>query len=439
MRRVLMVAFHFPPLAAGSGIQRTLRFAQQLPAHGWEPAVLTVHPRVHRPSDRAPAAVSAAADADPSARAAATLDGLPDGMPVHRSFALDAARDLAVRGRYLGWTARPDRWASWRAFAVRDGLRLIERWKPDLLWSTYPIATAHAIGAELQRRSGLPWVADFRDPMAQDGYPADPATWRSFQRIEETAMRRARAAVFTTPGAARDYRARYPDAGARLAVIENGYDEASFAAASREAGRDAGPLAPGRLTLLHSGIVYPSERDPSALFAALQALRAAGRLPPGRMRIRFRAPVHDALLHGLARRHGVEDLVEVCPPLGYRAALAEMLRADGLLLLQAANCNAQVPAKFYEYLRAGRPVLALTDPAGDTAGALRAAGLGAGIAPLDAAGAITELLPRFLDALDRGDAPRPRPEAVAQASREARTRALAALLDASLGAAGARP
>ena len=47
---------------------------------------------------------------------------------------------------------------------------------------TYPIATAHLIGAELQRRSGLPWIADFRDPMAQPNYPRDPAIWQSFKQ-----------------------------------------------------------------------------------------------------------------------------------------------------------------------------------------------------------------------------------------------------------------
>ena len=40
MKRVLMVAYHFPPLAGSSGIQRTLRFVQHLPALGWQPLVL---------------------------------------------------------------------------------------------------------------------------------------------------------------------------------------------------------------------------------------------------------------------------------------------------------------------------------------------------------------------------------------------------------------
>jgi hypothetical protein len=47
MKKVLMVAFHFPPLAGSSGIQRTLRFVQHLPSFGWQPIVLSAHPTAY--------------------------------------------------------------------------------------------------------------------------------------------------------------------------------------------------------------------------------------------------------------------------------------------------------------------------------------------------------------------------------------------------------
>jgi hypothetical protein len=103
-----------------------------------------------------------------------------------------------------------------------------------------------------------------------------------------------------------------------------------------------------------------------------------------------------------------------------------MCRADGLLILQANNCNAQIPAKFYEYLRAKRPVLVLADPPGDTAGAARAAGIRA-IAALEDAAEISRLLERFVTSPEEGTLPAP--VAVAGASRRARTAELAALLD----------
>ncbi len=416
MNRALMIAYHFPPLAGSSGIQRTLRFVQHLPRFGWQPLVLTTEIRAY-------------------VRTAPDLElEIPSGTVVRRAFAVDTARHLAMGGRYLGWMARPDRWVSWRYDGVRQGMKMIKAYRPDVIWSTYPIATAHLIGAELQRRSGLPWVADFRDPMAQDGYPADPKTWAAFKDIEALAMQRAAQCMFTTPGAARMYRERYPDAADRVAVLENGYDEESFAAAAP--GAAAGPLTPGALTLLHSGIVYPSERDPTQLFIALARLQQGGLLSPGRFMLRFRAPMHDDLLAGLARRHGVERLVEILPPVNYRDALEEMLRADALLVMQAANCNEQIPAKIYEYLRAGRPVLCLTDPDGDTANVLRGAGL-TSIARLDSADEVSALLHRFLE----GSFARhlPSAEAVASASRFGRTAVLARCLDRLAAGHSQRP
>ncbi|MBB4844141.1 glycosyltransferase involved in cell wall biosynthesis [Paucibacter oligotrophus] len=402
-----MIAYHFPPLAGSSGIQRTLRFAQQLPAHGWQPLVLSTHPRAYP---------STSSD---------LLGEIPPELVVGRAFALDTARDLSLLGRYPGWLARPDRWLSWRLDGLRLGLQMIRRYRPALIWSTFPIASAHLIAADLQRCSGLPWVADFRDPMAHDEYPRDPKIWASYRRVEQIVFDRARHCTFTTPGALAYYRQRYPLRAADISLLENGYDEASFLAAECK----LGPRPPGGpLILLHSGIVYPWERDPRPLFAALASLAATGQLSPAQLRLRFRGSAHDDELARMAEAAGAADFIELCPPLPYEEALAEMMSADALLLLQAANCNTQVPAKLYEYLRAGRPILALTDAAGDTAATLRAAGLG-DILPLDSAPAIAAAVPAWLARLRVGTASLPAAEVVAAASRARRSAALAGLLE----------
>ena len=413
MPSILMIAFHFPPLAGSSGIQRTLRYMQHLPALGWTPLVLSADPRAYE-------------------RTNADLDSeVPAGTVVRRAFALDTARHLSLRGRYVGAMARPDRWVSWRFDAVRQGMRLIREFKPKAIWSTYPIATAHLIGAELHRRSGLPWIADFRDPMAQDGYPADPQTWQQFDAIEKHAIRHAAFSTFTTPGAARVYRERYPEHAGRIEVLENGYDESSFAAVEQAHRGPRQPLQPGTTTLLHSGIVYPAERDPTALMRALRLLADRGHITPGAFRIRFRAAVAEDLLRQLAEQHGVTPFIEICPPVGYKDALDEMLRADALLVMQASNCNEQIPAKAYEYLRARRPVICLSDPVGDTSALLRDAGLDL-LGRLDDAEDIANVLLRFLQ--QPPSARRlPDPTYVANASRAGRTRALADLLNRAVG------
>jgi hypothetical protein len=105
---------------------------------------------------------------------------------------------------------------------------------------------------------------------------------------------------------------------------------------------------------------------------------------------------------------------------------------DALLVMQASNCNAQIPAKIYEYLRAGRPILGLTDPAGDTAGVLRGAGLEA-MARIDSAEEIAALLPRFVADVRAQAVRLPDPLAVQSASRQGRSQAFAHLLGGVLG------
>jgi hypothetical protein len=412
-RRLLMIAYHFPPLRGSSGIQRTLRFVQHLPRFGWEPLVLTASPRAYEETSDD------------------QMSEIPEGTVVRRAFALNAARDLSLFGRYPEALALPDRWATWRFDAVATGMAMIKQFKPDAIWSTYPIATAHLIGAKLAARSGLPWIADFRDPMAQEGYPSDPRAWRAYRDIEEMALREARASVFTTPGCATLYRERYPDIPPeKSVVIENGYDEETFARAEseRRATASSRPEPGRRFTLLHSGVVYPDERDPRPLFTALGQLKRAGTLSAADFCLRLRASAYDAMLGELATVHGIEDLVSLEPAISYHAALQEMLGVDALLILQASNCNQQIPAKLYEYVRAKRPVLALTDPIGDTARTLRDTGL-TSIARLDDVESIVKALPAFVTRVRDGSEGIATDQAIAAASREGRARALAGLLD----------
>jgi hypothetical protein len=409
MKRVLMVAYHFPPLAGSSGIQRTLRFVQQLPDFGWQTLVLSAHPRAYE-------------------RTSSDLNSsIPEGTVVRRAFALDTARHLAIAGRYVHAMARPDRWVNWKIAAVREGMRMIREFNPDVIWSTYPIATAHLIGAELARRSGVAWVADFRDPMAQVGYPSDPLTWQCFKDIEQDAVSHAAACVFTSSGAARMYRERYPEAAGRIKVIENGYDEESFIEVERGASSRQ-CLNSDCVTLLHSGIVYPHERDPEQLFIALGRLKAAGKIQPGQLKLRFRAPEHVHLLQQLAIRYRVEPFIEICAPVAYQDALHEMLCSDALLVMQGAGCNQQIPAKIYEYLRARRPILCLSDASGDTARLLRQAGMDA-IADLDSADQIEAILPLFIESVRCGTAALPCRDVVHGAARHRRTQALAQLMN----------
>ena len=405
-RRALLIAYHYPPCGASSGLQRTLCFSRDLRGLGWSPTVLTAHARAYREvrTDQ--------------------LSQIPADVAVHRAFALDTLRHFGFRGRYIDWMALPDPWVTWLAGALPEGLRLIHRLRPDVIWSTYPVATAHLIGLALHRLTGVPWVADFRDPMTeidpltQQRFPTDARLWSVRRWVERQAIQHSQRAVFVTSAALQIHRERYPERAADMRLIGNGYDEENFAAAERARGVQTHGSGP--IVLVHSGTLYPGpDRDASAFLAALAQLRNAGVISSATLHVRLRATGYDDIYRERIAQHGVGDMVTLEPTIPYQAALAEMLDADGLLLFQGSTSNPAVPAKLYEYLRARRPIFALVDERGDTAAALRQANVGVRV-PLDSSERIAAGLSEFLAQIRSGAMPAASSEEIERHSRRAK-------------------
>ena len=405
-----MIAFHYPPFEGGSGIHRTLKFSRYLSEFGWHPIVLSANPMAYwHVSDK-------------------RLGEIPAAVPVRRAFAWDVAKHLSIRGRYLKWMAFPDRWGSWWLSGVPAGLALIQKYRPQVIWSTYPIATAHLIGLTLHRLSGIPWIADFRDSMSEDEYPSDPTVRRIYRWIERRTVKSCGRAVFTTPGTLDMYLKRYPEVKmSRWTLIANGYDEQDFILAQRLV-RPNDAATGGPITLVHSGVLYPSERNPVAFFLALAQLRREQKIHPAKVKVVFRGCGHEDFYSREIKKNKIEDIVKLEPPVAYHTALAEVLSADGLLIFQASNCNHQIPAKVYEYLRARRPIFAMTDPDGDTAGILKSMGVGT-IVPLDSKEQIIGGLCSFLRQLSEGSATIASDKDVSVHSRRSRTLEIAGVLN----------
>lgn len=407
-KSVLMTGFHFPPCAVSSGHLRLLAFAKYLPEFGWDPVVLSATGRAYQSTD------------------ASSVHDIPAECRVHRAFALDARRHLGFFGRYPSLLAQPDRWSSWWPGAVLLGLRLIKRYRAQAIWSTFPIMTSHCIAYTLHRLTGIPWVADFRDPVATSVAKKNPMTVRSQMRWERRVLSQATRSVFTTPGAMQWCGERYPEISAqgRLTVIGNGYDEAAFSGVPQCAPRSAGRP----LTLLHSGLLYPEGRNPIPFFEALARLRKSRRIRPESLAIVLRASGYEPAYQRELGRLELEDMVTLAPPIPNREALAEQACSDGLLLFQGGNFDRQIPAKAYEYLRIGRPIFALVGGHGDTANLLRETG-GAEMVQLEDVSAIEKRLPAFIEALQANRAPQVNPKAIAKCSRREGAALLAALLD----------
>jgi glycosyltransferase involved in cell wall biosynthesis len=356
------------------------------------------------------------------------VDEIPEGVVVERAFALDAARHMAIAGRYAQVTALPDRWSSWWPGGVLAGRRLIRQHRPAVIFATYPIATAHLIGSTLARWGGLPFVADYRDAMVVEDFPVGETLRRVYQRIEERIVREADAVTLTTPRARDLYRARYPaEDPEKIRCIRNGYDEADFGFLARNSPPRS---APSRvIRLLHSGLLKLTERDPRPFLQAVADLLNQGAISRKNLEIVFRAPGDELLHRRIIADFDLQDVVLVRPPVGYREAIEEMAAADVLLIFQDSGCNHLVPAKLYEYIRTGRPILALTDRAGETAELIAESGAGM-VFDIASTDDIRAALPGFLRMVETGKAPAAPLEKARRYSRRSQAGELAAVFDA---------
>lgn len=363
-RKILMIPFHYPPMVGSSGVQRSVHFSATLKKHNWDPIVLTAHTRVYPEISQA------------------SLTNIDNDIVVKRAFAIDVSRHLPFGGYFPKFIALPDRWSSWVLSAVVQGWWCIKKFKPKVIWSTYPIASAHLIAYILNRISGVPWVADFRDPMTEEGYPEDPTIFNVYRWIEERTIKHASYIVVTTLGAQKAYQDRYGEKYKdKIQVIQNGFDEDKFLAAEhRLAQREISENSTSKnltpLRVVHSGSIFFNEQDrnPETLFEVLSDLKSEGKVSAQNFKLELRATGCDDLCREVLNKYSISDLVYLMPLISHEESIEDLLRADGLLLLQGSNFNDQIAAKTYEYIRAGKQIIALTDEGGNTAKLLKKLG-----------------------------------------------------------------
>ncbi len=341
-KNVLIIAFHYPPDLSSSGVLRVLKFTRYLPEFGWMPTVLTVQEKFYENTDHA------------------LLKQIPAEVEVRRTRALNMKKTFSIRGRYLRIMSLPDRFVGWLPFAVWAGLRLIRRRKIRILYSTSPLASAHLIALTLKFLTGLPWVADFRDPWTEPAIASNPKAplFRLECFLEDQVVRRADRVIATTSQLRDDLLARHAGlAPGKAVVIPNGYDEEDFGSVHMV------PDDPPPVRITHAGLVDESYRSPRTFFAALADLLTRKILTPQQIRVDFLGGgnyVESPAFHSLVTELGLERVVHVLPRVSYAESLARQARSHGLLLLQCGeDTRTLIPAKAFEYLRIGRPVIAL--------------------------------------------------------------------------------
>jgi glycosyltransferase involved in cell wall biosynthesis len=416
-RSLLLVSYFYPP-TRDTGAQRPAAMAKWLARSGWDVTVLTTSAFGDAES------VETAAGDDPAIRVIRS----PDLQTVRARLAghsrVDSLFDsdsYSGKPHPLSKLIVPEPLAvAWTPFARRAAFAAHRKHPFDCVLTTSPPESAHTIGQAFRRR-GVPWVADVRDAWTFEPLRA-PFPTRPQQRLDERLERHRLGAadrvVCVSEPAAADLRAR---GIADPLVIANAWDP------DQDPGPDAIAAAqrlldPNRTTLLYTGRFGSYGRDPVPLVEGVAQLARSSPQLAGELELAIAGPLQPAE-RALFERPDLQPVeVTLLGSLERETTLALQRQADALLLLAQPARSQLVNFKLFEYLAAGRPILALA--ARTEAGRLAAE---AGIAPIVAADDPDAIATALADLLGGGLAG-PDPNAAARFSYPAAAEAMSTVL-----------
>jgi len=354
LKNVLIITYYFPPMPEIGGI-RLYGLAKYLPECGWNPIILT--PVLPGEPDSQSRVVQTPYD-DVTMKWKKRF-GLNPKETLNNQFGVSRAKDrpsIMDRLAYFPWEiiSYPDDKKGWHKHAVQAGGRVLQSEQIDAIISSSSPVTCHLIAKALAEKYRVPWVADLRDLWTQNSYLNHCAPRRFFEKnLELRTLGRASALVTVSKPLADDLNRLHTHA--QVYVITNGFDP-------EDACFDR-PELTEKFTITYTGMLYDGKRDPSMLFEALQNLIKNGVIDPDRVEVQFFGS-QDPWLFDDIRGTNLDNIVKVFG-LVPRDVVLQKQRGSQLLLLLLWN-NPQergvYTGKVFEYLAAGRPVIALGGP-----------------------------------------------------------------------------
>lgn len=359
MKKVLIITYYWPP-SGGAGVQRWLKFAKYLPQYGWEPIIYTPEN-----PDFAIEDASLMKDVAPGLQVLKSTIWEPyelykmligkKGQKVNVSFAEGSKKQgrihkfaLALRGNLL----IPDP----RCFWIKPSVKLLRKYlrehPVDAIISTGPPHSMHIIGRELHRHTGIPWLADFRDPWTNIDFYKELNLTRIadklHRRAEKSVLQQANKVVSVTPTWCDDL-AKIADRTVDL--VHNGYDEDDVVRTDKA-------IQDG-FSIVHIGSINAA-RNPKVLWKALSELVIDKPELAKELKIRFVGNVEPVVLTTIDEMK-LGAYVEKVGYLPHADAIAFQQTSPVLLLLinNTPNANGILTGKFYEYMASERPILVI--------------------------------------------------------------------------------
>ncbi len=367
-KRLLIISYYWPP-AGGAGVQRPLKFAHYLPDFGWQPIIFTAKD-AHYPMEDQSLVAQVPKDLEvlncpiwEPYNAYRKLLGYKKEEKVQAGFIEEEKKNSKLQSLAVwvrGNLFIPDARKFWVGPAVKSLLRYLEEQPVDAIFSTGPPHTVHLIAKAIKLKTGIPWVADFRDPWTNiDFYNQLKLSKRAdakHHQLEKQVLQTADA-VTTVSWTWAEELAEIR--GSKVEVVTNGFDDADF-------GFNRTALDQ-RFSIAHIGTVT-KDRNPKALWTVLAKLCQENKQFNEQLQIRFVGKT-DYSIFASIEQAGLSRHLQKIDHMPYTEAIRVAAQSQLLLLLvnDAPNSQGRIPIKVYEYLPCQRPVLGIGHSKGDAA------------------------------------------------------------------------
>ncbi len=373
MKRVLVITYYWPP-TGGSGVQRWVKFAKYLPYEGWQPVIYT-------PENPEQLAVDHSLEAEIPEGTEVIKTHITEPYALYKKFLRRSghsketvevnpvnAQDKSLAQKAAMWIRgnlfRPDPRCLWIRPSVRYLKKYLEDHPVDLIVSTGPPQSMHLIGRLLAKETGLPWIADFRDPWTKIFYfkhlSMMKATERWHKKMEKRVLDEASAVVAVSPLVQQEFQAMTQTP---VELITNGYDECDF-----PFGRDENAVGGHgkEFTITHTGL-FAADGNPTTLWEVLAEKCSKDPEFKKLLRIKLVGKTDEQIIKTINEAGLKENLKDM----GYQphSIAVEEQRTASLLILplrKEPEYKAVLPGKLFEYLASWRPVLGI----GQTDGAM---------------------------------------------------------------------
>lgn len=255
-----------------------------------------------------------------------------------------------------------DTWLLLFAAKYPELLRVMRQVQPDVIWCTADPWSGLEATRWLAEGFKVPWVADFRDPWTISELRTAgqwPISRKLDTYFERKILKSADAVIFQTASVEEAYHQRYPDLDFQSHVITNSFDPYVFDDPIKFQSNPVMPVS--EADGLHLGF-FGRFRAMSPATVIIDALAAVRRRSPA---IAARIFVHsfgtlNEADRTYAEEHGVLEAFVTEGAVPLEASLGVLRKFDLLLVSTDIRRREIIPAKIFEYLAAGRPILSLS-------------------------------------------------------------------------------